>query len=387
MTIYLDNASTSFPKPLCVAKAVYSFMTQQGSNINRGTSSTTSSIAEQVFATRQLLCQLFNAEDCKNVIFTKNITEALNVVIKGFLKPGDHVLVSAMEHNAVMRPLVQLADHNISFTRLPCNSQGLLDTTNLEQYLQPNTRAVITTHASNVCGTLLPIKTLAEFCKAHRLRFILDSAQTAGLFPIDMQALDLAALCFTGHKGLLGPQGIGGFILKEDFIAEVTPLIVGGTGSLSHTEKTPRFMPDRFEAGTPNLPGILGLKAALEWLQQQPPDSLRLQEQRLTKYFLKGIESLEQQKLLRLVGTKKLELRTSVISITTERLDLATLAYKLSEKYDIATRVGLHCAPNAHKTLGTYPTGTLRFSLGWKNTETEIDLALQSLKEVLTHGI
>lgn len=387
MPIYLDNASTSFPKPSCVAEAVYNYMTQQGSNINRGTASTANSVAEQVFATRQLLCELFNGEDCKNVVFTKNVTEALNIVIKGFLKDGDHVLVSAMEHNAVMRPLVQLSAQNISFTRIPCNNEGELDCSNLEQYLQPNTKAIIMTHASNVCGTLLPLATVSKFAKQHGLRFIVDAAQTAGILPIDMQTLNIDALCFTGHKGLLGPQGIGGFILKEDFIQEITPLISGGTGSLSHTENIPRFMPDRFEAGTPNLPGILGLKAALEWLQDRSIDALRQQELQLTKYFLQGLETLEQQGLLEVVGTKDITKRTSVVSITTDKLDLATLAYKLDEDYNIATRVGLHCAPNAHKTLGTYPTGTLRFSFGWNTTEAELDQALQALQEVLSNGL
>lgn len=387
MTIYLDNASTSFPKPPCVAQAVYDYMTQDGSNINRGTSHTANSVASQVFATRQLLCDLFHGEDCKNVIFTKNITEALNIVIKGFLKPGDHVLVSAMEHNSVMRPLVQLAAQGITFTRIPCDTYGHVICDSLEQYLQPNTRAVIITHASNVCGTLLPLDVMSDFCQKHQLRFIVDAAQTAGLFPLDMQALHIDALCFTGHKALLGPQGIGGFILKEDFISEVSPLIAGGTGSISHTEKIPRFMPDRFEAGTMNIPGIIGLKAALEWIQQQDMAKLRHHELTLTGYFLQSLEPLEAAGLLQIIGTKDITKRTSVISITTTKMDLAELAYKLDEKYHIATRVGLHCAPHAHKTLGTYPTGTLRFSLGWHNTKADIDKAITALKEVLGYGL
>lgn len=384
MSIYLDNASTSFPKPACVAKAVYQYLSQEGYNINRGTATGASSVAAQVFAARQLLCELFHAEDCKNVVFTKNITEALNVVIKGLLKPGDHVLVSAMEHNAVMRPLVQLSAQGVSFSRIPCNAEGLMDCTQLQHYLKPNTKAVIMTHASNVCGTLLPIAEAAEFCQQHGLHFILDTAQTAGLFPIDMQRLGLAALCFTGHKGLLGPQGIGGFILREDIIGELSPLIAGGTGSLSHTENIPPFMPDRFEAGTLNLPGIIGLKAALEWLNEQGMDSLRERELELTHYFLQGLEPLEQQGLLRVVGTRAMTKRTSVVSITTERLDLAELAYELDATYGIATRVGLHCAPNAHKTLGTYPTGTLRFSFGFHNTKDELTIALKALESILS---
>lgn len=385
MSIYLDNASTSFPKPSCVAEAVYSYMTQAGSNINRGTGPMAHSVADQVFTTRQLLCELFHGEDCKNVVFTKNITEALNQVIKGLLKPGDHVLVSAMEHNAIMRPLQQLAAQGISFTRMPCDQEGQLLCADLEQYLQPQTKAVIMTHASNVCGTLLPITAAADFCRRHNLYFILDTAQTAGLFPIDMQDLNLAALCFTGHKTLLGPQGIGGFILREDLIQQLEPLIAGGTGSISHRESIPSFMPDRFEAGTPNLPGIIGLKAALKWLKDQDCDRLREQELKLTAYMLEELKPLEEQQLLQIIGTKDLTKRTSIISITTSKMDIAELAYILSEEYGIAARVGLHCAPQAHKTLGTYPKGTLRFSLGWSNSLEDITAAVKALETVLGH--
>lgn len=399
--IYLDNASTTFPKPKAVAEAVYQYMTQDGSNINRGSYQNAFSVAEAVFNTRQLLCDLFNAEDCKNVVFTKNVTESLNVIIKGMLKPGDHVLVSAMEHNAVMRPLVQLYKSGISFTRIPCNSLGELETAKLAELLQPNTKAVIMTHASNVCGTLLPIAEVGTFCQEHNLKFIVDSAQTAGLFPIDMEAMHIDALCFTGHKGLLGPQGIGGFVLKEAMISQIEPLLAGGTGSISHTENIPSFMPDRFEPGTPNLPGIIGLQASLGWiLAQGNPEAktiherfitamekLRQHELSLTEAFLKGLTELEQQKLLSIIGKHNIKGRTSVVSITTDKMDLATLAYNLDAKHGIATRVGLHCAPNAHKTLGTYPTGTIRFSFGWNNTLEEVDIAINTLREELTNGL
>lgn len=399
--IYLDNASTTFPKPQAVAEAVYQYMTQDGSNINRGSYQNAFSVAEAVFNTRQLLCDLFHAEDCKNVVFTKNVTESLNVLIKGFLKPGDHVLVSAMEHNAVMRPLVQLAKSGITFTRIPCDSLGVLQTDNLAELLQPNTKAVIMTHASNVCGTLLPIAEIGAFCQNHSLKFIVDTAQTAGLFPIDMKAMHIDALCFTGHKGLLGPQGIGGFILQEAMISQIEPLLAGGTGSISHTENIPSFMPDRFEPGTPNLPGIIGLQASLEWILAQgnveakttyeqftsAMEKLRQHELSLTAAFLQGLTELEQQSLLSIVGKKDIHNRTSVVSITTDKLDLATLAYNLDAKYGISTRVGLHCAPNAHKTLGTYPTGTVRFSFGWNNTLAEVNAAIKALREELNNGL
>ena len=395
--IYLDNASTTFPKPREVADAVYQYMTGVGSNICRGGYTSAYAAEEAVFAARQLLCDFFGGEDAKNVVFTKNVTEALNVIIRGLLQPGDHVLVSAMEHNAVMRPLQLLGREleageeapadAISFSRIPCDSEGNLELEALPRLVQQRTKAVIMTHASNVCGTLLPIDKVGDFCKQRGLLFVVDSAQSAGVFPINMQQLHIDALAFTGHKGLLGPQGIGGFVLREHMVTKLAPLIVGGTGSLSHTEKTPRFMPDKFEAGTLNLPGIMGLAAGVSWLKERGLASIRAHELALTEQLLAGLQGLEQQGLLRIFGRKDLKQRTSVVSIAGTQLDIAMLAHKLNVEYGIATRVGLHCAPNAHKTLGTYPTGTLRFSMGWHNTEAEIATALNVLKEVLRDGV
>lgn len=390
--IYLDNASTSFPKPREVADAVYAYMTNYGYNINRGTSS--ANVEDIVFQTREQLCQLFHGEDSKNVVFTKNITESLNVIIKGLLHAGDHVLVSAMEHNAVMRPLQQIgvelqegAPHNadnITFSRIPCDSEGRLRLDALPQLVRPDTKAIIMQHASNVCGTIQPLQQVGDFCQAHGLHFIVDSAQTAGVLPIDIQKLHIDALAFTGHKGLLAPQGIGGFVLRENMIDKIAPLIVGGTGSLSHTETTPNFMPDKFEAGTLNLPGIVGLHAALTWLEEQGIDNIRAHELSLTQNFLNELLPLEQQGLLRIVGRKDCKERIGVVSITTARTDLAEIAYTLIENYSISTRVGLHCAPSAHKTLGTYPTGTLRFSFGWKNTQEEVEMTARALRDILS---
>lgn len=392
--IYLDNASTTFPKPQVVADAVYQYITHAGTNISRGTCATSSE--NLVYMTRELLCEFFGAEDSKNVIFTKNVTESLNIVIKGLLRSGDHVLVSAMEHNAVMRPLQQIGTElttdntpadAITFSRIPCDAEGTLRLDALPQLIRPNTRAIIMTHASNVCGTVQPLAEVGSFCQEHGLRFIVDSAQSAGILPLNMQELHIDALAFTGHKGLLAPQGIGGLLLREHIIDEISPLIVGGTGSLSHTERTPRFLPDKFEAGTLNLPGIAGLQAALIWLKQQGIDKIRTHELTLTQQFLDGLRQLEAQGLLRIVGKRNCNDRLGVVSIATEKMDIAELAFILADKYAIATRVGLHCAPHAHKTLGTYPTGTLRFSFGWHNTATEVSAALHALSEVLSHGL
>lgn len=392
--IYLDNASTTFPKPQAVADAVYQYITHTGTNISRGTCATTTE--DLVFATREQLCRFFGGEDSKNVVFTKNITESLNIIIKGLLHSGDHVLVSAMEHNAVMRPLRQIGAEltfvnapadAITFSRIPCDEEGTLRLDALTQLVRPNTKAIIITHASNVCGTVQPLAQVGSFCHEHGLRFIVDSAQTAGVLPINMQAMHIDALAFTGHKGLLAPQGIGGFVLRESIIDAIAPLIVGGTGSLSHTEHTPHFMPDKFEAGTLNLPGIAGLHASLSWLQQQGIDKISMHELTLTQQFLDGLQQLGAQNLLRIIGKKNCSERVGVVSIITDIMDIAELAFILADKYGIATRVGLHCAPNAHKTLGTYPTGTLRFSFGWHNTTEEVNVALQALKEVLAHGL
>lgn len=382
--IYLDQASTTFPKPECVAQAVFEYMTGNGSNINRGCYENAYDTEEVVLETRELLCDLFDGPDCKNVIFTKNVTESLNIVLKGFLKSGDHVLVSAMEHNAVMRPIRQLETTGVKFDRIPCNEQGELLLEAMEGLLKTNTKAVVMMHASNVCGTIFPLKEVGGFCKEHGLRFIADCAQTAGVLPISMKDMKIDVLCFTGHKGLFGPQGIGGFILQEDMIGEITPLLSGGTGSISHTEEIPEFMPDRFEPGTMNLPGLFGLHAALEWIREIKTDTIHKKEKILTDLFLNRIKLLDPKGAkIKLIGKTAVEGRTAVVSIQTPDRDVSEVAYLLDKNYGIMTRVGLHCAPNAHKTLGTYPTGTIRFSFGYFNREEEVLFAVKALEEIL----
>ena len=377
--IYFDNASTSFPKADGVAEAVYHYMKDCGCNINRGGYDEAYQAEEIVLRTRQQLTKLFHGPDCRNVVFTRNITESLNVLLKGFLKAGDHVLVSAMEHNAVMRPLTQLTEQGVSFDRIPCGADGTLDVSAMDRLLRENTRAVVMLHASNVCGTLMPIETVGAFCHAHGLRFILDTAQTAGVFSVDMEAMHIDALAFTGHKGLLGPQGIGGFLLQPDMVPLLQPLIAGGTGSISHEEQMPSFMPDRFEAGTMNLPGIMGLHAALCWLERETIDAVRSHELELTERFLSGALDIP---CLRVVGRRDISGRAGVVSVVPENADPALVADALGREYGIMVRVGLHCAPNAHKTLGTFPTGTIRFSFGRWNTPQQVDTALSALREL-----
>ena len=251
MNAYLDNAATTFPKPECVPRAMYEFMTTCGANVGRGSYASAFDIEGVVLETREALASLFGAPDARDIVFTRNVTESLNLLIKGLLHEGDHVIVSSMEHNAVMRPLVQLESRSVSFTRCPCDETGMLDIDALAGCLRPNTRAVVMLHASNVTGTVMPVAKVGEFCRAHGLAFILDSAQTAGVLPINMEVMGIDAVAFTGHKGLLGPQGIGGVALTEELAHRVEPLVVGGTGSVSDKETIPRFMPDRLEAGTP----------------------------------------------------------------------------------------------------------------------------------------
>ena len=381
--IYLDNASTTFPKPKAVPEAMYHYMTRSGSNINRGCYDRAYAVEELVYETRQMLCSLFGGEDCRNVAFTKNVTESLNVILKGLLKPGDHVLVSSMEHNAVMRPLVQLEKQGISFSRIPCRRDGSLILEEMAPLVKKETRAVVMTHASNVCGTMMPYEQVGAFCRERGLLFIADTAQTAGVWPLDMEHMKIDALAFTGHKGLLGPQGIGGFLLGEKLLPQMESLIAGGTGSISHTEVMPDFMPDRFEAGTMNLPGIVGLHAGLGWIRETGMEQIRSHELALTRQFLEGLKSMDPyEKRLRVVGKKDTEGRTGVVSVQTVRRELAQTAYELDVQYGIMTRGGLHCAPSAHQTLGTFPTGTIRFSFGWWNTREEAALALQALDEL-----
>ncbi len=427
--IYLDQASTSFPKAPGAAQAMMDYMTMNGANVNRGCYSSAYSAEEVLYETRQLLAELFHFSKCKNVIFTPNVTTSLNFILKGFLKPGDHILVSAMEHNAVMRPVVQLASQGILFDRIPCREDGSMILEKVEELIRPETRAIVTLHASNVCGTRMPLKALGEICQRHHLYFIVDSAQTAGIVPIDMEKMHIDALAFTGHKGLRGPQGTGGFLVSQELAEQMEPLISGGTGSVSHTEEIPDFLPDRFESGTPNLPGIYGLHAALLFLKakQQTTESpfasdctpglhncpdlsitvptgtrvntdsftgnnpfyslmqaLYERELSLTGYFLEQLQMLDDTgKHIRIIGKKDLTHRNAVVSIQTPEIDMSQVAWQLDSEFGVMTRVGLHCAPNAHKTLGTYPAGTIRFSFGPENTKEELDFAIHGIKEIL----
>jgi cysteine desulfurase family protein len=308
----MDHAATSFPKPPEVGKQMLYYVEQVGCNVNRGGYAGAYSAAETVLDTRERICALFHFPKPQNVIFTPSVTASLNILLKGFLRPGDHVLTSSMEHNAVMRPLVQLQGGGVSFDRIPCSQTGELDFDAIVSLLRPNTRAIVMTHASNVCGTILPIAKVGAFCKEHGLLFLVDCAQTGGAEPIDMQEMGIDALAFTGHKGLLVPQGIGGFLVTDALAAQMVPLIAGGTGSFSHLETVPELLPDRFEAGTPNLPGIYGLNAALQYLEQTGIEAIRRKETALTARFLERMRGRDD---IRIAGTGDAAKQTAVVSL------------------------------------------------------------------------
>ena len=374
--IYFDNAATSFPKPDGVAEAVYDYIKFNGMNIGRGVYEKAFASAEGVYETREALCGLFNFSKPSNVIFTVNVTEALNMIIKGLLRPGDHVIVSSLEHNSVMRPLTQLLKSGVYFDRAPCDSEG--NSFGVEELIRDNTKAVIFSHASNVCGTIAPMEKIGEICKKHGLIFIADCAQSGGSVNVDMERMNIDVLCFTGHKSLLGPQGTGGFIIRDETVPLIEPLISGGTGSVSDLETVPDFLPDRFEAGTLNIAGIYGLKAGLEFIKRIGVDNIHRREMELTKRFLDGVRELEG---CRIVGKKGVEGRTPVVSLDMEE-DVSETAFRLDREYGIMTRVGMHCAPNAHRALGTFPKGTIRFSFGYFNSEEEIDAAVEALRKI-----
>ncbi len=377
--IYFDNAATSYPKAPGVAKAISHYLDEIGCNINRSSYQDAVTAAGVVLETRELLSQLFHFDSvasCANVVFTPSITYSLNDIVKGFLKPGDHCIVSSLEHNSVMRPLVQMQKVGVSFDRIFCDSDGNMDPNAILPLIKPNTRLVLLTHASNVCGTVLPIADVGRICKDYQIPFVVDSAQTAGSIDIDFKACNLSALTFTGHKGLLGPQGIGGFLLTNDFAAQITSLIAGGTGSVSDLEEMPDHLPDKFESGTMNIPGIFGLNAALQYLKEYGLGPIHKKELQLTKVFLDGVSLLPN---LRIVGRKDIKDRVAVVSLDFIGKDNGEITYRLESDYGMMTRCGMHCAPNAHKTLQTFPQGTVRFSFGHENTPQEVEKALEAV--------
>ncbi len=378
--IYFDNSSTSFPKAPSVGKAMCAFIEGGAFNINRGGYDGAYEVGSEVLETREILKDLFNCSNSKNVVFTPSVTYSLNYFIKGYLKPGDHVIVSSMEHNAVMRPLIQMKKLGLELDIVECDDEGSINADEFRPYIKENTKAIITTHASNVCGTIFPIRDIGALCKEYNLIYVVDTAQSAGIVEIDMVRDNIDFLAFTGHKGLLGPQGIGGFIVSDKLTGQIEPIISGGTGSMSDSEEMPIFLPDRFESGTMNLPGIIGLHQALIYLKEKGIDNIRNGKMEITKYFLDRIKEIDNVKI---AGKKDIKDRLGVVSLDFRDVDNSVVAFYLSSKYKIMTRVGLHCAPRAHKTLGTFPQGTVRFSFSHFNTKEEVDICIDAIKDIL----
>jgi len=370
--IYFDNAATTFPKSPGLGKMMGEFIDNGATNINRGGGE--AAVEALVFDTRMRLAKLFNS-NAENVIFTSGATASANMLLRGLINKGDHVIISSLEHHAIMRPLALMG---INYTAIKADKDGNISADDIRKAIRKNTRLVLVTHASNVCGTVLPVKEIGEICKNNNVFYALDSAQTAGVLDIDMDKMNVDFLIFSGHKGLMGPQGTGGFVISDRLLAEFKVHIAGGTGSYSDRYEMPDELPDRFEAGTLNIPGIVGLGHSLEYIMGEGIDKIYAHEMALTGYFLEKIQSLP----LRVAGKKNTENRVGVVSVVAPFSDNGVLAARLGER-GIAIRYGLHCAPSAHEALGTSETGTIRFSFGYFNTKEEIDKTIKILEELL----
>jgi cysteine desulfurase family protein len=377
--IYFDNAATSWPKPPQTIAAMQNYMQNIGGSPGRSGHRLSIEAARIVFDAREKLAQLFNVADPLRIVLTGNATEGLNIAIFGLLKSGDHVITSGMEHNSVMRPLRVLESRGVGITVVPCDVDGLIDPANITKAIKKNTRAIFITHASNVTGTVMPLSDIGRIAREHNLYFCVDAAQTAGCYPIDVVGMNIDLLAFTGHKALFGPSGTGGLYIREGLEKSIAPICVGGTGSRSEVEEQPDFMPDRFEAGTPNTVGIAGLLGGVEFILSKGVAQIKNKEEKLVRMFMDGVSVLPG---IILCGQKAVALRTPVVSFNIDGMDPAALALELDERFGIMSRSGLHCAPAAHKTIGTYPKGTVRFSFSYFNTEEQIISSIEALRKI-----
>lgn len=379
--IYLDNAATSWPKPEAMLAAMIAHQRLAGGNPGRSGHRWSLAAGRTVYETREGLARLFNIADPLRIVFTSNGTEALNIALLGLLHPGDHVVTTGMEHNSVMRPLRHLASRGVELTVAPCSPRGELDPRDVERALRPHTRAVILTHASNVTGTILPVAEVAAIARGRGIVTCLDAAQSAGALPIDVAALGIDLLAFTGHKSLYGPQGTGGLYIREGLDREIAPLLRGGTGSFSEREEQPDFLPDRYESGTPNAIGLAGLGAGVDFVLATGVAAIRAREESLTRRFLDRLAGLGEE--VTLYGPCNATQRTAVVSFNVAGVSPSEAALFLDERYGILCRPGLHCAPAAHRTIGSFPAGTVRFSFGFFNTEAQVDQAAAAVAALL----
>ena len=377
--IYFDNAATSWPKPPEVSAAMQKFMKKIGANPGRSGHRLSVEAARIIFNTREKLAQLFNIDDPLRIVMTKNATEGLNIAVSGLLKSGDHVITSSMEHNSVMRPLRAKLHRGVELTVIPCDRKGLIDPAHVNGAVKKNTRAIFMTHASNVTGTIMPVADIGRIARECNLVFCVDAAQTAGSYPIDVVKMNIDLLAFTGHKSLFGPSGTGGIYIREGLENKIEPLCVGGTGSRSEVEEQPDFMPDRYEAGTPNTVGIAGLQAGVDFVLSKGVSEIKNKEDSLVKMFMDGVRDVPG---IMIYGKTNAQERTPVVSFNIEGMDPAAVALELDDRFNIMARSGIHCAPSAHKTIGTYPQGTVRFSFSYFNTQEQIAKAIDAIYQI-----
>lgn len=371
---YFDNAATSWPKPRVVMKAMQNFFAHEGGNPGRSGHIKAIGAGRIVLNTRERLAELFNISDSSRIVFTKNATEALNIVLSGFLNAGDHVVTSSMEHNSVLRPLTFLKKNGVEVSIIPADAVGRVSPESIMQAVQENTRLIAITHASNVIGTVNDIGSLGRYCRAKNIHLLVDAAQTAGTIPIDVELMQLDFLAFSGHKGLLGPQGTGGLYVRDD--AALRPLMRGGTGSLSDLEDQPEFLPDRYESGTLNVLGLAGLGASCEFLLKTGVVNVMKHDRQLLNIFLGGLSGNSR---VQVYGTDECHNHTGVLSLNIHDMSPSTVGELLEQEQGILTRIGLHCAPRAHKTIGTFPDGTVRFSWGYFTEEKDVAAVVKAI--------
>jgi cysteine desulfurase/selenocysteine lyase len=375
--IYLDNAATSWPKPPEVIKAMTDALERAGGNPGRSGHHLSIAAARLIYDARETAARFFGIPDPQRVIFTSNATHALNLALRGILKPGDRVVASSMEHNAVMRPLRSLEKQGVRLNIVPCAEDGSLDINNLLRAVTPGTKMIVITHASNVTGTILPVAKIASIAHQNGALLLVDAAQTTGVIPIDMQTDGIDLLAFTGHKELQGPPGTGGLVISESVdSSQIEPLMRGGTGSRSESEEQPDDLPDKFESGTPNLAGIAGLGAGLKWIEDRGIAEVRQHISRLRMMLTDGLAGIPG---VTIYGRHDTESSVGIVSFTVAGKRVSEIGFRLDEEYGILSRVGLHCAPAAHKTIKSFPEGTVRLSPGVFSTKSEIKEAIQAI--------
>lgn len=375
--VYLDNAATTFPKPEIVYDSIMDAMKNYGANPGRSGHKLAMMASRGIYEARENLAQLLGVHNPMNIIFFFNATEALNTGIKGFLKPGDHAITTSMEHNSVLRPLKYLEKFGVETTIVKANKEGMVDPKDIEDSIRDNTKLIVTTHISNLTGTILPIEDIAKIAGKHNIKYLLDASQSVGVYDLYPEKMGIDLLAFPGHKGLLGPQGTGGLYIREGLILETQ--IHGGTGSASHSLIQPDINPDKFESGTGNAPGIIGLGAGVGYILERTMKDIRDYEEKLTRHFIEEAGKIEG---IKIYGPSDEKYQAAVVALNIKDGDSSEVSYILNEEYGIYVRPGLHCAPLAHETIGTIDQGAVRFSFGIFNTHEEIEYTIKALKDI-----